>query len=322
MGSRNPGLGQTHPTALSPRGTVGDIASPTAPHRESVPQFKLGCLPRKAAAVPQLLPARLSHHPSDQEAASLIGNHPNDGGVIIPPLPAVWKPFVGNPDHQYLGNDVVGDCVAACMGHIINHLSYLAGGPILVDRAQALAFYQTITRWNGKVGDPSDLGSYIQDAMTLLVEDGLAGFKINAFAELKLLYNYTGAAFGFVTIDNTDRAMLKQCAYDFGGVILGLQLPLSALTKFHAGQPWTLNKRDALDGGHCIVIVGWDETWAYCYTYGQCIKVAWDFIEFYVYESYVIATDRIFDAKIYEKYNRNQLNDEWFQITGHGTDPF
>lgn len=62
----------------------------------------------------------------------------------------------------------------------------------------------------------------------------------------------------------------------FGGTYLGVIMPESAMAQFNHGQPWDLTSGgENILGGHCVVLVGYDQTYLYVATWGQVQKMTW-----------------------------------------------
>jgi hypothetical protein len=170
-----------------------------------------------------------------------------------------------------LGNDQYGDCVFAANGHLVEQQSKVGSGKeIPVMTAQALAEYSKVTGFNPN--DPStDQGAMVQDGLNDLRKNGLAGFKIAAFAELKV----------------TDMTSVKNAIAEFGAVDIGFNFPAIAMTQFNEGKPWDVVKNDGgNDGGHCVLVCGYDDTYLYCYTWNAVQKMTYAFWDKYVEEAW------------------------------------
>lgn len=118
--------------------------------------------------------------------------------------------------------------------------------------------------------NPTDNGATIQSALNYLRKTGMAGNKLAAFAELSV----------------SNMAKVKQAVYLFGCLSIGINLPDSAMQQFNAGQPWTPVKGSAIDGGHCVIVVGYDADWIYVVTWGQVQKMSYAFWAEYVEEAW------------------------------------
>lgn len=168
--------------------------------------------------------------------------------------------YTGNPDHDALGNNTVGDCVAAGMGHWVNQMSWLLGGKQVATQANCLDLYKLISGWNGVVGSTTDQGSENIDALGVMMQQGLAGFKC--------------AAWGPSWIDpQYPWSNMKWCIYLFGGISGGLSLPESAYTQINSGEPWSVVPNSPIVGGHETRFVGFDQNYFYINTWGFIQRV-------------------------------------------------
>src|SRR5579871_1476356 len=140
-------------------------------------------------------------------------------------------------------NDRIGDCTTAAAGHMIEAWSAAATGhAVEVTEAAVLAAFDAV-----KIVDPvtGEEGAVELDVLNWWRSTGIAGHAIGAFAALDL----------------GDHDLVKTAAYVFGGVYLGLALPLRAQEQ--AVWDWTGSLRgpDAPGswGGHAVDVVGYDE---------------------------------------------------------------
>jgi hypothetical protein len=191
-----------------------------------------------------------------------------------PTPPARVDYFSGVDAWGMLGNDQYGDCVEAGICHIVEQDSdYATGTEQVLGDADALGLYAAITGFNPD--DPNtDQGTYTQDAYMFWRKVGAAGHQIAAYAS--------------VTLD--DWTMIGNAVNQFGQVGIGFNFPASAMDQFNAGQPWTVVNGSPIDGGHYVVLVGYDADWLYVVTWGQVQKMARAFWAKYVDEAWVSIT--------------------------------
>lgn len=179
------------------------------------------------------------------------------------------------PSIGMLGNDEYGDCVFAGDGHIVEQQTAIGQTKeTTVTTAQALAAYTAVTGFNPK--DPNtDQGALISDGLAYLRKTGLAGVKI--------------AAYGQVAVGSMDK--IKLAVAEFGAVSIGLNFPNSAMDQFNNSQPWDVVPDDGgIDGGHCVIVCGYDATYLYVYTWGAIQKVTYAFWAKYVEEAWPVVT--------------------------------
>lgn len=180
-------------------------------------------------------PGRLGRLPNDPSKPRLrLASHL---GATIPPNPAVVDWLSRVPNWPMLLNDQVGDCVFAAFGHMLLALStYGQGNTATITDADILTAYEQATGY--RPSDPAtDQGAVIQDALGYWRKTGIAGHKILAFAQ----------------VNHLNPAEVDAAINLFGTLIVGVNLPQSAMTQFEHGQPWvSVNPDGGTLGGHAI----------------------------------------------------------------------
>lgn len=179
------------------------------------------------------------------------------------------------------GNDRYGDCVWAGAGHQIEGwTTYAAGTEARVTDDQVLAAYSAVTGFDPATG-ANDNGTNMQTACDYLRKVGLAGHKILGFGELE-----------------RDPATLHAALAAFGSVYIGIEVPDSAQSQFAAGQPWDVVPDAQIEGGHCVLIVGYDadtQEWLVV-TWGAIQRVTQAFFDAYLEEAWALVTQDWIEA--------------------------
>lgn len=212
------------------------------------------------------MPYRLGRLPNDPTkprvrlAAHLTG--------AVPPPSADWANV---PNWGMLANDEWGDCTCAGDGHIAELLTFYGQGTeTLITDTQALAVYSAISGFNRNAGppgsNPTDQGATVQAALGYLRTTGIAGVKLAAFAEIQP-GNMTG---------------IQTACAELGGLSAGVNLPANAQQQFEAGLPWSVAADDGgIEGGHCIVLAGYDPDYLYFVTWGKVQRATYGWWEKY-----------------------------------------
>jgi hypothetical protein len=185
-------------------------------------------------------------------------------GPLPTPPAAVEPPICAYPMD---GNDRLGDCTIAGVAHLIEawRKRYL-GSPIEVSAQAVERTYLTLT-------GGADSGLVELDVLTTWQRKGLLDEKIA----------------GFAPIHPHNLLSLHQAVAFYGGAYLGIELPESAYGQFEADEPWTPVDGSPIEGGHCIVAVGYEKTGALrCVTWGKLVSVTPAFIARYCTEAWVI----------------------------------
>jgi hypothetical protein len=194
--------------------------------------------------------------------------------LAAPPASADWQadtiqwPMYGNSDW--------GDCVWAEIGHAVNQATfYAAGTEVEPTDKDILKGYSDVTGFDPNAGppgnNPTDQGTYIQDAMKYWRTTGIAGHKIVAYASL----------------DVSNLTEIKQAIALFGSISIGLNFPGSAMDQFDNGQVWDVVRGATIEGGHCVLAGAYDKDGVSLVTWGAETKMTWRFWQKYVDEAWV-----------------------------------
>lgn len=177
-------------------------------------------------------------------------------------------------------NDQLGDCTCAAMAHMIQAWTAAAGKEIDLADADVLAAYTAITGYDPKVPS-SDAGAVELDVLKWWQKTGIAGHKIGAYA----------------AVDIGSKELLTDALWLFGGLYIGVQLPLAAQSMgadWHApsgGLSSPVNQPGGW-GGHAVPVVGYDRYGLTAISWGETVRVSWGFWTDYVDEAWaVISTD-------------------------------
>lgn len=221
-----------------------------------------------------------------------------------PVLPAAidWTPAVktGLFDSGWpmFKNDAVGCCAEAAPGHMIECWTANAGIEQLVTDDAIIAAYSAITGYNP--GDPStDNGSAELDVLNYWRQTGIGGHRITAFVE----------------ISPASLTELRAAVAWFGGVYIGLDLPMSAQAQ--TGFVWDTVANDGGEwGDHAVNIVAFDQDGFICITWGQKQRISNRFISSYCAEAYaIISPDWLNSAGISPSgFDLSALNADLAQI--------
>lgn len=198
-------------------------------------------------------------------------------------------------EHDMFGNDTVGDCTCADVGHATLYWNKETGKNVAVSTSNVLTMYSAITGYNPD--DPSsDTGADMSVVAKYHQKTGL---------EDELGNYHKIAAYLAVTPGNFEE--LRQSIYLFGACSIGWELPESAQTQF-GKKPWSVVKGSPIEGGHDTVAVGYDSSYLYVVTWGSVQKVEWPFVSKYMDEGIVKLSDEMLkNGESLEGFNANQL---------------
>jgi hypothetical protein len=121
----------------------------------------------------------------------------------------------------------------------------------------------------------------------------------------------------YLQLDQSDLNEVLMAAYLFSAVGIGINFPLSAINQFNQGEPWTVVKDSEIEGGHYVPIVGYDEQYLYCVTWGQIQKMDIEFFKAYCEEVWAILSTEFLNGQILspEGFNLTQLQADLAAIT-------
>jgi len=177
-----------------------------------------------------------------------------------------------------LGNKFWGDCTCACDGHIaIQQTAYGLGKAQTVTDAETLQAYAAVSGFDINAGppgkNPTDKGATVQAALEYLRKTGIGGFEIAAYGH----------------IDPRSHDAVKHGVEDFGALSIGINFPKSGMRQFEAGQPLDAVPDDGgIEGGHCVMVAGFDSQFVYIVTWGQLARMTWAFWDKYVEEAWAV----------------------------------
>jgi hypothetical protein len=175
-------------------------------------------------------------------------------------------------DWPMYANDRVGDCTIAAAAHMIEAWTAAAtGAAVEVTESSVLAAFDRV-----KVVDPltGEEGAVELDVLTDWRRHGVDRHRIAAFAR----------------VSTYDHTLVRAAAWLFGGLYIGLALPLTAQTQEEWDWTGSLSgdARPGSWGGHAVDIVGYADTSLTAITWGATKELTWSFWDRYVDEAYCI----------------------------------
>jgi hypothetical protein len=154
--------------------------------------------------------------------------------------------WTGSPRvYSALGNDRIGNCTFAALGHMIQQRCALVNAPCLLTEGHVIDAYRAASNWNGVIGDPSDDGHTMIDALLYAKHVGIGPYKIESF----------------VRVNVYDDVEMKAAIHAFTSVYVGANLPRSINRQ---GSFWSMPDASARTpddqpgslGGHAFLYTG------------------------------------------------------------------
>ena len=205
----------------------------------------------------------------------------------LPPAPeSVVVPSV--PNWGMLGNDKYGDCTFAGIVHArMANAAFLGITESFPADSEVEQAYLNYT--NGQ-----DAGAVEADLLKFWQSNGLFGTKLAAFAPT----------------DHADLDELRSVIASYGLVYIGVKLPVTFQDQFIQNQPWDLTGTPAdnqIEGGHCIILVGYDKDHVQCITWGKVQQITWRWLQSYMEESWALITPEIVEKGQYGNIRLDEL---------------
>lgn len=182
-----------------------------------------------------------------------------------------------------LGNDQLGDCTCAGVAHLIQAWTDYNGKPFVPTEADTIDFYCDTCGY--VEGDPStDNGGILLDVLNYWRKHGFNGHSID----------------GYVAINTTDVQEVKNALYYFGGLYVGVALPISAQSQDVWDVPILGTRGKGAPGswgGHCIAnVLQYDDVGLTTITWGALKRMTWKFFLTYCDEAYAVLSPDWMDA--------------------------
>jgi len=173
-----------------------------------------------------------------------------------------------------LDNDRLGCCTVSGVGHALMAWNFeVSENDHLPTDAEVEQTYFSLT-------GGADSGCVEADVLETWRTKGLFGQTIAAYAP----------------VETNDFLGLQQAIAFYGAAYLGVALPMSAQEQFQAGQPWTVDPFSPIEGGHCIVAVGYTPEYVQCVTWGQVVNVSYPWLSSYLTECWAIISNEFVEA--------------------------
>ena len=180
------------------------------------------------------------------------------------------------------GNDSLRDCVIAGVDHVIARENAIEHTN---DARPDLATIEAQYRYFS----PNDEGCVIAHVLQTWRSKGL-------FHHMPAGPNQISQ---YAPFNHQSQTELKQVIAYLGNAYLGIACPQSAQQQFakqaQTGKlvPWTVVNGSPIDGGHCIVAVGYTAEGLLCVTWGGVVLVTWPFVTKYCDEAWAVLTREI-----------------------------
>ena len=197
--------------------------------------------------------------------------------AALPKIPASkdWSGKV--PQWLMLANDNLGCCTISGACHMIMDWSANANTEIVPTDSDVIKAYSAVSGYNPATGE-NDNGAVELDVLNYWRKTGIAQHKIFAYAALQ----------------PRNHSHIKAAVYLFGGVYIGLALPLSAQNQDIWDIPaggFAGDGRPNSWGGHAVNVCSYDDNYITVVTWGALKKMSWSFASHYMDEAYAVLSN-------------------------------
>ena len=221
---------------------------------------------------------RIPHDPAMLARLPQAGLHLD---AVLPDAPPVvdWSRDVAPQAWGMCLNDAIGDCTCAAVAHAIVAWSAITSSfqakPYWTPSdADVLALYRAVSGYvPGQL--ETDQGARCADVLALWQRQG-----VECAGTLDKLAAYA-------TIDPRNHAHLRAAVWSFGCVYAGVMLHQAQMTE----AVWS-DLSSQVRGGHCVLLVGADDTGPLCVTWGELRRMTWAWWDAATDEAYALLSDR------------------------------
>ena len=190
------------------------------------------------------------------------------------PAPPASVPIPGYEGWGMFLNDTYGDCTVAGVAHAI-----MAWNKEVDEHDEVPTDAQVESTYFALTGG-ADSGCVEADVLQTWHNDGLFGHKIAGFAPVR----------------TSDVTGIHQAVAFYGAAYLGVALPESSQQQFAAGEEWTVVPGSPIEGGHCVLIVGYNQSSVQIVTWGQIVNVSYPWLSKYLTECWAIIPNQFVEA--------------------------
>ena len=195
--------------------------------------------------------------------------------LAAPPVKAYWEYKILDGTWLMLGNDSVGDCEIARIGHLLMETSAHTGAEVVPTTDEILTVYSAISGY--VPGDPStDVGCNSQDVFNYWQNTGItvsgANHKLGAWVQA-----------------GNDQLSIEQCIWLFAAASLDIAVYSSMMDQFNAGKPWD-DPTGTLEGYHAVPAMGYGRDGLTVITWGQRQQMGWPCVEQIIQANYAAIT--------------------------------
>jgi hypothetical protein len=222
-------------------------------------------------------PVKLGKKPAVHNPKALrFGTYLKASALPYVPLAYHWGTAV--PHWRMYGNDTLGNCTIAAVGHHAGLWTFRESGTeLLIPESEIVSAYSAVSGYVPG-NESTDNGAVMTDVLKYWISTGVGGSKIEAYT----------------TLEPGNNSEVEAAIFLMGGIYIGIQMPITAQTQSTLNGTWSLvpgykTNPDAAPGswgGHCVPVIGYSKTSLQVISWGEPINMSWGFYQTYVDEAY------------------------------------
>lgn len=226
--------------------------------------------------------------------------------AVLPSVPSSWRYAHALRTVPMFANDRYGCCTCASHGHRIKAQEFSAQQrEAPVTDADVLKAYSDVTGFD-PARPETDNGAYMLDVANYMRRTGMGREKDGTRHTID----------AFVKVDHANHPEVKTACNLFGGVWVGVWLPISAQAQTGPDKAWDVvqtgvpaeDTQPGSWGGHAIQVTGYNSRGLQAYTWGREQRLTWGFWDAYVDEAYAFVDEDWFrGGKTARGFNTAQL---------------
>ncbi|OUJ12309.1 hypothetical protein [Acetobacter sp. DsW_063] len=218
-----------------------------------------------------MITRKLGKLPARHDLRTFRMVEPLAAALPVPPLSANWATDVSWP---MWANDRYGCCTQVGVASAIRTWTGAAQAPVLLSESQVLENYGAESGFN------PDIPSTDRGAVEV---DVLERWRVEGYARPGQTRDYL-TAYGIV--NPQDVAAAQRSIAFLGGLYIGLSLPEWACVVGCGDWDYTPDRNNAIAGGHCVWLHGYDADWFYLNTWGEQKRMSHAFMRQFCDEAY------------------------------------
>jgi hypothetical protein len=195
--------------------------------------------------------------------------------LVLPAPPRSFAETAKVGSWPMYANDRVGDCTIAAAGHMIEAWTAAVRGQAVVITEQAvLGAFEHVKRIDPLTG-----------------EEGAIELEVLQYWRKQGIGEHTIGAYARVSVHN--QRLVETGAWLFGGLYIGVQLPLTAQEQDVWDWTGSLSgdAKPGSWGGHAVDVVAYDRQGLTIVTWGRLKQMTWEFWDRYCDEAYVLLSE-------------------------------